>query len=60
MRGQIEEGRRLAREKKIAESAERNRNREEQIKNKPLGFQRLATLSQEQIMKARQEWGISS
>ncbi len=60
MRGQIEEGRRLAMEKKIAESAERNRIREEQIKNKPPGFQGLAPLSQEQIMKARQEWGISS
>ena len=46
--------------KKIAESAERNRIREEQIKNKPPGFQGLSPLSQEQIMKARQEWGISS
>ena len=59
MRGHIEEGRRLAMEKKIAETAERNRIREEQIKNKSTGFQGLAPLSQEQIMKARQEWGIS-
>ena len=59
MRGQIEEAQRLILEKKIQESAERNAKREEQIRNKPTGFRGLAPLTQAQIMKARQEWGIS-
>ena len=59
MRGQIEEGRRLAMEKKIQEMAERNAAREKAIREKPSGFAGLAPLSQEQIIKARQEWGIS-
>ena len=33
--------------------------REKAIREKPTGFKGLAPLSQEQIMKARQEWGIS-
>ena len=60
MRAEIEEGRRLAMEKKIQEMAERNAAREKAIREKPPGFAGLAPLSQEQIMKARQEWGISS
>ena len=60
MRVQIEEGRRLAMEKKLQEAAERNAAREKAIREKPVGFQGLAPLSQEQIMKARKEWGISS
>jgi len=59
MRGQIEEGRRLAMEKKIQEMAERNAAREKAIREKPTGLKGLAPLTQEQIMKARQEWGIS-
>ena len=59
MRGQIEEAQRLILEKKIQETAERNAAREKAILEKPSGFQGLAPLSQEQIMKARQEWGIS-
>ena len=60
MRAQIEEGRRLALEKKTQEMAERNRAREKAIREKPTGFKGLAPLTQEQIMRARQEWGISS
>ena len=60
MRAEIEEGRRLAVEKKIQEMAKRNAAREKAIREKPPGFAGLAPLSQEQIMKARQEWGISS
>ena len=59
MRGQIEEAQRLILEKKIQETAERNAAREKAIREKPKGFPGLAPLSQEQIMKARQEWGIS-
>ena len=59
MRGQIEEAQRLILEKKIQETAERNAAREKAIRDKPKGFAGLAPLSQEQIMKARQEWGIS-
>ena len=46
-------------EKKIQEMAERNVAREKAIREKPTGLKGLAPLTQEQIMKARQEWGIS-
>ena len=59
MRAQIEEGRRLALEKKTQEMAERNAQREKAIREKPTGFKGLAPLTQEQIMRARQEWGIT-
>ena len=60
MRAQIEEGKRLAVEKKIQEMAERNAAREKAIREKPTGFQGLAPLSPQAIAKAREKWGISS
>ena len=60
MRAQIEEANNQIMKKRIQESAERNAQREKAIREKPSGFAGLAPLSQEQIMKARQEWGISS
>ena len=59
MRAQIEEGKRLALEKKTQEMAERNAQRDKAIREKPTGFKGLAPLSPEQIMRARQEWGIT-
>ena len=59
MRAQIEEGRRLALEKKIQETAERNAQRDKAIREKPTGFKGLAPLTPEQIMQAREKWGIS-
>ena len=37
----------------------RNEARDKAIREKPPGFKGLAPLTQDQIMKARQEWGIS-
>ena len=59
MRAQIEEGRRLALEKKTQEMAERNAQRDKAIREKPTGFRGLAPLTPEQIMQAREKWGIS-
>ena len=59
MRGQIEEAQNLILQKRIQESAERNAAREKAIREKPSGFAGLPPLSQDQIMRARQEWGIS-
>ena len=59
MRGEIEKAQQLILQKKIQESAERNEARAKAIREKPSGFQGLPPLTQDQIMRARQEWGIN-
>ena len=59
MRAEIERAQQLILEKKIQESKERNDARAKAIREKPSGFAGLPPLSQDQIMRARQEWGIS-
>ena len=61
MRKQIEEGRRIIEEQKLAEMTARNNAREEAIRNKPQGFHPTKNISfnSPEAQKARREWGLS-
>ena len=61
MKKQIEEGRRIIEEQKLAEMTARNNAREEAIRNKPQGFHPTKNISfnSPEAQKARREWGLS-
>ena len=61
MRKQIEEGRRIIEEQKLAEMTARNNAREEAIRNKPQGFHPTKNIdfNSPEAQKARRDWGLS-
>ena len=59
LKAQMVEGRRQIEANKLKEMKARNDARDKAIRDRPKGMQYMPPLTQDQIMRARQEWGIT-
>ena len=59
LEGQVQEAKRIIAEKKLAEMKARNDEVEKRNRERPKGMQFAQPLPYEQVLKAREQWGIS-